>query len=236
MQVVNIRGETPAYVAARNGQLPALEIIVEQGGDFWTPHATTLNTCIHAAASGGHAHLIKFLAQLACKTKRSIGLDDLNASAQTPAYLAAENGHSNALKMLFDLGASVSGYFQDGMMLRSSVESVQAVLDEYRLPRQIAVFRSIEKEDLKLLRSVWMSKFDHYFRNHIGDTPIMVAAQTGNLRLLDFLLQNAEQENKNVKLLTESKGPLENNHPRRNTTDRIFSPISHAFPRNQPET
>ncbi|XP_055327631.1 uncharacterized protein LOC129580901 [Paramacrobiotus metropolitanus] len=194
INILNSREESPVFLAAGNGQLKALQVFVEYGGDVTKRHRPTMDTVLHAAARGGHADIIAFVVQLICKEKRTICLNALNCYEQTPVYLAAEGGHADALKMLLSLGASCCGYFRDGILLHSRYESVQAVLDAHRLPRQIAIFRSIEKSDLKTLKAMWQSQFDHYFRDHIGDTPLMVAAQSGNLKILDFLLESAEQE------------------------------------------
>ncbi|OQV17630.1 hypothetical protein BV898_08254 [Hypsibius exemplaris] len=190
----NGQGELATFLAAKNGRTDSLEVIVELGGNFWSRHPRTLQTTLHVAAAGGFADTLKFLAQCFQRHRRVLDLNSLDDCGKTPLHRAAEEGHTEALRTLLELGASVNGYFRDGVLLTSQFEATQSVLDEYRIPRQIMLFRAIEKGSMKTLKAVWESHFDHYLRNHIGDTPIMVAAQLENMKILDFLLASACQE------------------------------------------
>ncbi|GAV09081.1 hypothetical protein RvY_18679 [Ramazzottius varieornatus] len=190
----NVYGENSAFIAAKNGQTTALEILIQLGGDFWSKHAKTLETPLHVAASAGHAGTIKYLLKAAADTGRGLNINGLDANGKTPLHRAVEGQHVQVITMLLELGAASSGCFANGLLVGSEMDAVQAVLDRYRSPRTGQIFKAIENDDLRALKKVWNSKFDHYFRHSNGDTPIMSAARFGHVNILEYLLEDAEQE------------------------------------------
>ncbi len=71
-------GDWPAYLAALNGHLDVLKLLYQLEGALWWRHEATGNTLIHAAASGGHLEIIRFLLNELNSKKIDSGILDIS--------------------------------------------------------------------------------------------------------------------------------------------------------------
>jgi len=102
-------GMTPLCIAAWDGHLECLKLILESGANIRDDH----NLCaLNFAAKQGHLECVRELLKYDVYIEKSSGFD-----RNTPLQLAAENGHSEIVKeLLFPIGrkgANVNalGYF-----------------------------------------------------------------------------------------------------------------------------
>ena len=114
----DIYGFTPAFLAGMNGLLENVDFLLRQGANMelrtkppptpnyflWDPierskTAFWNSTIMHAAAAGGHSKVVLLL------LKRNASFTGLNAVNLTAIELAAQNGHLEVVKILYDHGA-----------------------------------------------------------------------------------------------------------------------------------
>jgi uncharacterized protein len=155
---VNQYGMTAGYAAARHGQIAALEYLLDHGLDIdehpisgsMTPddstgHPNTLSTAIitlpcvhtflHMAATLGHLPLLRMLLRRRASVNLCRKVRDFSRrvirGGETPLYLAAEKGHTEAVLTLIEYGAQLDmGRFSDGrtaLMAASYTGNVQTV-------------------------------------------------------------------------------------------------------------
>jgi len=90
---------TPAHWAATGGHLEAIRMLHQVGGIqcLCLPNKTG-KTPLHAAAQSGFAEIIAAFQEFGIESKV------YDVGRNSPAHLAAQNGHLSALKILFEMG------------------------------------------------------------------------------------------------------------------------------------
>lgn len=102
----NPAGETPLMMAALQGQLDMVKLMVDEmeaeiNKTGWTP--------LHYAAANGHNDVVKYLVDHAAY------IDAESPNGTTPLMMAARAGHIETVKLLLDEGADMRLKNQQGM-------------------------------------------------------------------------------------------------------------------------
>uniref|UniRef100_A0A1B0DFA4 Uncharacterized protein n=1 Tax=Phlebotomus papatasi TaxID=29031 RepID=A0A1B0DFA4_PHLPP len=171
-KVINIKdiySRTPLYVAAENGYLSIVELLVEAGADLnikstidygtlstkrssgWTP--------LHIAAYNGHADVVRFLA---AKDQKLLDIKD--TLDRTPLLLAINAGQKDVV---------MSIEHDDGSLLHTAVQD-----------KDFETIRNLLSDNVGIVNS------------KLGDwTPLHLAAFNGDLSIVEFLIQKIEEQN-----------------------------------------
>jgi len=96
--VKNTKSQTPAMLAAANGNLGVLQILFATGADMRL-QSTQGFTVVHFAAQNGHTLLLDFFRRCC-----HLALDDIDKDGRTPLHWAAYNGHRRTAEWLIDYG------------------------------------------------------------------------------------------------------------------------------------
>ena len=96
-------GESPLYIAAKNGYLGIVKTLLEHGvsindAENFFNHETAL----HAATQKGHLAVANML--LTC----GANIDATTYDGKTPLHLAAQNGHTDVVNTLLEHGANIN--------------------------------------------------------------------------------------------------------------------------------
>ena len=103
-------GWTPLHVAARNGQLELIEILLSVGGrKLMTMVAGEAGTPLHQAARRGHKDVVTRLLNEGCP------VDIRDSNGFTALYVAAQRGQVVIIEMLVNHGFDVNAVDNEGM-------------------------------------------------------------------------------------------------------------------------
>jgi ankyrin repeat protein len=101
----NPAGETPLMMAALQGELDMVKLMVDEEAEVnktgWTP--------LHYASTTGHNDVVKYLLDHAAY------IDAESPNGTTPLMMAARGGHIETVKLLLDEGADMRLKNQQGM-------------------------------------------------------------------------------------------------------------------------
>jgi ankyrin repeat protein len=140
MRSVNRYGETAGYIAAHKGHTRVLEYLLDHGldieehpncgssppqestADFKTPLAIRTHcthTFLHMASALGHLQLLSMLLKRGASVNVFREIRDFSrrivSGGESPLYIAAEHGHTEAVVLLMQFGADLDrGRFSDG--------------------------------------------------------------------------------------------------------------------------
>jgi ankyrin repeat protein len=187
-------GETPVTLAAANGDTALVERLVAAGGNA---RATRWNgeTAVMIAAGAGSLDAVRQL--------MSHGAD-VNAAeprgGQTALMWAAAEGHSDVVAGLIEMGAKVDAVSRTGFTplvfatVRNDVASIKTLLHAGADPnsalvsgaRPIIVAMQYKQTDAAL--ALLEGGADIAVRDRAGNTTLHLAAQAGDMRLVNALL------------------------------------------------
>ncbi|XP_067669979.1 ankyrin-3-like [Haliotis asinina] len=162
---INSRGEygrTPVMIAARWGHKGVFDLLVSRGGDV-TLVSDHGDSILHVACYGGHVDMVKHILY-----KYHVNLDTRNQYGRTPVMVAARMGHVSVVDLLLRRGADVSLVNDDGdNLLHVACSGGHLEMVEYVVLRDLVEINS---------------------REHLGITPLMMAAKNGHIKVFDFLV------------------------------------------------
>lgn len=116
INTVNSSHETLLHVAAENGHLPIVELLIRKGARL-DLQDNKGHTALHGAASRGHTEIVRALIQAGAP------IYTLDLQGKTPVHLAAENGHLNSVEVLVKEEAKQSeSHIQDMFLHMAAVE------------------------------------------------------------------------------------------------------------------
>ncbi|CAB3750699.1 ankyrin repeat domain-containing protein [Paraburkholderia humisilvae] len=105
IEIVDKAGENAMMMAALNGDVPLVNLLISKGAEVnrkgWTP--------LHYAATNGHDDVIKVLLD------HSAYIDAGSPNGTTPLMMAARGGHLSTVKLLLDSGADLNVKNQLGL-------------------------------------------------------------------------------------------------------------------------
>jgi ankyrin repeat protein/serine/threonine protein kinase len=166
--------DTPAMLATFHNHIEVVRLLVDAGTDM---RAVDNNawSMLHMVARQGHGLVCQYLIEL----YRSLGtleeiLESKSAGHDTPALLAAFNGHVEVVRLLVDAGADIRAVDNnDWSMLHMAARQGRSSVCQYL----IAIYRSTGT-----LRAILESKS----KGH--DTPALLAAFNGHIEILRLLV------------------------------------------------
>ncbi|XP_005098393.2 ankyrin-3 [Aplysia californica] len=127
--------------------------------------------------------------------RKLLDINAVDRDNKTALQLAAERGYSRIVELLLFHGATTAMLDAEGQLVTCrQYEGVRIMIESHRQQHTRQVIKCVmdkSRKALALLQQIWLPKFDHHLRNKEGDTPLMVAAATGRLPIIRFLLESA---------------------------------------------
>jgi ankyrin repeat protein len=180
----NVLGQTPLQIAAMNGQLDNLELLISKGADVKAVDRYQ-NNLLHVAAKTNRSEIIKYLLDQAY-----IDVDEKNAFDKTPLFYSNEY-HST--KALIDKGAKLSELSDGGKKLteiavhQKNKEFLELLLSNNpEIRSKVPVFHNTDKKDLALAKFLLDKGFDINLTDNSGRSAIFDSSKD----FLEFLLKN----------------------------------------------
>jgi ankyrin repeat protein len=178
---VQVSSPDPLILAAENGQVDLVRLLVKELGADVNKAASDGYTPLFVAVQEGHVAVIQCLVE-------ELGADVNQAvnDGATPLLIAAESGHLAVVRFLVKLGADVS------LRTRSGATPLYVAAGKGHLD----ILRCLAQE---LVADVNLARHD-------GSTPLMLAAQEGHLAAVRFLVHDLGA--KVNKLDAQGRSPL----------------------------
>jgi ankyrin repeat protein len=162
-------GETVMMLAAGSGSLEAVKALAARGADVNAAEPGRGQTPLMWAAAEGHSDVIRGLVELGAK------VDATSKSGFTPLVFAVIKGDAPSVKALLDKGADPN------YTLPSGSKPLMVALSNGRTPAAMALLEGGARVTARDEKT--------------GNTPLHLAAQQGNLTLVDALLARKADPN-----------------------------------------
>jgi ankyrin repeat protein/serine/threonine protein kinase len=151
-------GNSPALIAASNGQLRILKLLIEAGANVQTMNKEK-STLLHKCSRNGHSEVCLWLIDMyRSSNDLSQMLESKTVDGDSPVLIAGANGHLEVVKALAAAGASLSVANKDGWTLLHKVASMGYdsiclwLLEWYRESNQLwQMLEYLNKEGLTAL-------------------------------------------------------------------------------------
>ncbi|XP_021769416.1 ankyrin repeat-containing protein At5g02620-like [Chenopodium quinoa] len=184
---VNNGGNTPLHLAARFGFADVVQVFLERAAKDVAELVRMINnrkdTALHEAARAGHVDVVKRLVTANFKC-----LYGPNEAGETPLYLAAERGSTEAVAVILDM-CDYSAMAHRGPSGRTALHAA------VQWGNSVMVKKMLEK-DRSLMR----------IRDNEGQTPLhSAAAEISQLELLKVLLEH-DQKGSSAIYILDNKG------------------------------
>ncbi|CAN6352269.1 unnamed protein product [Urochloa humidicola] len=163
----NAYGMTPVFRAAAEGEVSALQYLLDHGGDPAIPDALGF-TPLHIAAENGHFEAIRLL------LSNGADADALNNRLVAPLHTASTKGYDQAVKLLLERGADPNRIFL-GVMT--------------------PLLLAIQASSLKCVELLVEAGANLNFINPYGPSPLIEAAMNGLTDIVKFLLKAGADPN-----------------------------------------
>ena len=192
--------KTPLYVAASNGSLKCVLLLLEAGANKDQGKTDTGLTPLCIAAHRGHLEVVRFLVESGANKDQ--GLRD---NGETPLCIAAHRGHLEVVRILVESGANKdqgrtdngatplfsaahSGHLEVVQFLvESGANKNQGQTDTGATPLYIAA----QNGHLEVVRFLVESGANKdQCKTDTGSTPVFIAAQKGHLEVVRFLVES----------------------------------------------
>ncbi|MGC1181946.1 ankyrin repeat domain-containing protein [Legionella sp.] len=191
---INGPGGSWLYIAAMNGHLEVVKILLKQGADV---HAVTKKgfTPLYSAAHQGHLKVVKTLLE------QGANVNAMSNEDVTPLCIAARNGHLEVVKILLEQGADVNvvtkkgftplhfaaenGHLKVVKELLEQGADVNAVTKKGFTPLHFAA----ENDHLEVVKELLEQGADVNAASNEDVTPLFIAAQNGYLEVVEILLE-----------------------------------------------
>ncbi len=180
----NALGQTPSHIAAINGQMDNLKLLISKGADVKAVDRYQ-NNLLHAAAKTNRSEIIKYLLDNAY-----IDVDEKNAFDKTPLFYSNEYPST---KSLINKGAKLSELPDSGKKLteiavhKKNKDFVELLLSNNpELTLKVPVFHNADKKDLAFAKFL----LDKGFDINLTDNSVRSAIFDSSKDFLEFLLKN----------------------------------------------
>lgn len=179
----NSLGCTPLRVAAQNGHLAVVKLLVENHADVHDGGSDGA-TPLLMAAQVGHHKIVQYLAEHGANINVKI------KNGSFPLYMAAFNGHKDVVQLLLSLGADVNERYSSETPLRAAAE----------------------KGHLAIVRLMVENHADIHTGDSDGATPLFMAAQNGHQDIVQYLLSIGANVNQSCSDGTALHAAAKNGH------------------------
>ncbi|XP_046562347.1 serine/threonine-protein phosphatase 6 regulatory ankyrin repeat subunit C-like [Haliotis rubra] len=159
-------GQTALMKAARMGHSEVFDVLLENGSDFSVVDYDGDNI-LHVACLSDDVDLVTSLLM----SKRTLDLECRGQYGRTALMKAAEKGHRGVYDLLVSKGSNVSVLDDDG----NNVLHVACCGGDVHMVKHVLCNKQFGIED----------------RGKFGRTPLMMAAEKGNIRVFDSLISRA---------------------------------------------
>lgn len=190
----NVLGQTPLHIAAMNGQLDNLKLLISKGAN---PKDTDRyqNNLLHIAAKANQSKVIEHLLD-----KAYIDIDEKNSFDKTPLFYSNEY---RSAKALIDKGAKLSELPDDGTKLtqiaahQKNKEFIELLLNNNpKIKSKVPIFHYIDKKDLEFAKFLLDKGFDINLVDHFRNSALFDAVfMNGAQDFAEFLLKNGIDPN-----------------------------------------
>ncbi|GAB6033203.1 hypothetical protein CHUAL_012808 [Chamberlinius hualienensis] len=197
VNVADSENMTPLYLAASRGNLEAIIKLLKAGCQVDRKLASDKTTPLHIAASRGYPKVVEALIQYGAH------IDTLDTSDKTPLLLAVNRANHEVVQILLNKGAKVNieeihGYtplaeaiwkkdeFLVGMLLNVGAK----VTRSHFLLHYCVMHRNCRLVQLLLASGCLVN-----VRDDNGDTPLHIATRTGEVAIMELLLQYGANTN-----------------------------------------
>ncbi|WP_131782524.1 ankyrin repeat domain-containing protein [Legionella gresilensis] len=192
----NEEGDTPLHIAARIGNIEVINALLEKNAVVNQPNNyNRRDTPLHDAVRKNQVEAIKIL------LSKGATLNELDFFKQTPLYIAVDRGFTDAANILIA---------SEGI----NVNKICSELNES--PLYAAVYMVNEK----LVTALIDAKADINQANDVGETPLIVAAATGNVEIVSALIAIEECSFKPYKASIEKIEEMVKNYGDNSTKER----------------
>ncbi|KAJ3103795.1 PR domain zinc finger protein 4 [Phlyctochytrium bullatum] len=201
-------GASPLVKAAAKGNLVLAQLLLEHGADIesrsdgWTP--------LHTAAAAGHAEFVRFLLRKGASVET---VDNVDYEHDKPIHLAAKFGRLEVVQVLVENGANIKGTGTNGetplgwaafmggdhhvAVIRFLVE-IGADINEILKGGILGgtyLHYAASRNLLEFVRFLVEKGADIEAFNQEKKTPLMVAAENGNLAVVQLLFEKGAISN-----------------------------------------
>ena len=185
-------GATLAHIAARKGDLEALQMLVGAELSLCEIGDVRGATPLHVCAYHGH------LDCLSCLLTKGAQPDQKDSDGATPVHFASASGHLDCLKELINRGKgnpneqTQSGE-TPGIATTSTHRAGCTQFFQHRLIISLAVYFAAQEGHLDCV--YWLVKHanaDPQLASNDGMTPMHAAAQTGRLNITHWMVRSAK--------------------------------------------
>lgn len=210
-------GKTPLHIAAANGQLLVLKLLVGSRADLEARDGSQ-ETPLFAAAAGGHLKVVTYLVD------SGVDLRARDQTGHSTLNLAVEHLHCDVARLLVERGADLchkldkqclaacaAADFERVQLLLDCGVSIDAKGEEGKTPLLIeACIGNVEGIDFAIQHGAHLE-----FKGDDGCTALLVAADLGHTKVVEMLLkrgadsQAQDPEGHTALLLAVDKGHAE---------------------------
>ncbi len=170
-------GNTPLIFAAENGHLDVVKYLVKEAKANVNAKNEFGETALMFAAKNGHLNVVKYLVKEA-----KANVNARNDCEDTPLIFAAEKGHLGIVKCLVEAKADVNAR-SNGRRFEETTALISAIYKAH-----LDVVKYLVKE----------GNTDVNTQDRKGNTPLMLAAQRGDLGIVKCLVEaKADANTKN---------------------------------------
>ena len=195
---------TPLIIAARNGHLNSVKILLKYGADIEVRVTLKIGdivvegcTPLWAAAFTGHLDVVKLLIE------RNADVDGRTSTGSTPLRAAAHEGHLDIVRCLVESGADVNARSQykgtpimaacdyGHLSIISYLINKGAFVDLQDTDGKTALYGAIERSHLEVVSQL-LALGASQLPNNQGLTPLFLACDKGSIEIVEYLINRPE--------------------------------------------
>jgi len=185
----NILGQTPLHIAAMNGQLDNLKLLISKGANVKDTDRYR-NNLLHIAANKNHSEIIKYLLD-----NSYIDINEKNSFDRMSLFYSKDY---NITKALIDKGAKLSELPDGGEKLteiavgQKNKEFIELLLNSNpEIRSKVLVFHRVDEKDLLFAKFLLDKGFDIDLADDVGRSALHSATKD----FAEFLLKNGANPN-----------------------------------------
>ena len=195
---------TPLIIAARNGHLNSVKILLGYGADIEARGTLNIEdeviegcTPLWAAADTGHLDVVKLL------IKRKADVDGRASKGSTPLRVAAHEGHLDIVRCLVESGADVNARnfyeatplivacYHGHLSVVTYLINKGAFVDLQAKDGNTALHHAAERGHLETVSQL-LSLGASQLPNNQGLTPLLYACDKGSIEMVEYLIKRPE--------------------------------------------